>query len=86
MTSSEVLKARHSTREKKIPNRVGAMTQPCLTPLLVAKAFETALSFFVLPGAVFQSTCQAKILSSKHPLKQVDRGGTAPLLTGGCPA
>ena len=41
-----------------------------------AGIFETC--FFVLRGAVFQSTCQANTLSSKQPLKQVDRGGKAP--------
>ena len=50
MPSVEVLKASDSTREKKIPNRVGARTQPCLIPLLMGKAFVTASSFFVLPG------------------------------------
>ena len=33
---------------------------------------------FLTCSLVFQSTCHAKTLSSKHPLKQVDRGGTAP--------
>ena len=50
-----------------------------LTFQLAIRKVGTFLTFFfVLLGAVFQSTCQAKTLSSKHPLKQVDRGRTAP--------
>ena len=45
MPSSEVLKVLDSTREKNIPNRVCARIQPCLTPLLIGKAFETAPSY-----------------------------------------
>ena len=46
--------------------------------LAIRRAGSFLTFFFVLPGAVFQSTSQAKTLSSKHPLKQVDHGGTAP--------
>ena len=35
--SVQSLKAHFSTMEKKMPNKVGASTQPCLTPLLTGR-------------------------------------------------
>ena len=42
-------KACFSMRAKKIPNRVGARTQPCFTPLLTLKASEAEPSKTTVP-------------------------------------
>ena len=40
MPSVEDLKACFKSKEKKIPKRMGANTQPCFTPLLTSMSLE----------------------------------------------